>query len=442
MVKVSHDPSQCREALARTVGPVVVDLETTGLRRWNQIVSAGLLIDGVAYVLFVRSSHVSIRNLSLPTFRAALQPLAREDLVVIAHNALFDLGFLHREGIHVGGEVRDTLKLLRLLDQDRGGERDGSSKRKPRRDLRATADSLILLNYRLKNVAGQLLGIKMPTFPGSIEVAPYGTHATYLACDLAGTKRLHDVLWPRLTSGQRGYYQGLVAPLIPIMIEMSAAGITGDRAFIDAEAKRLEKLMTTLSEQHGSRFGLRLGMTQPQMNQWLFTSLRLPVVKWRRQGRKRMPSLDSKTLDVLQKISDDPRAIGSLKLIQDYRQAASLLVRLRSLQKHIDGQTGRIYSSFDDRQSSGRLSSTNPNLQQLAKGKTISDEDFRSRDALGCASAVRVTSWARRRISCGPLSANCLKAIGRRFARGSTFVCGRRESATQSWGITEKDVQK
>src|SRR5262249_7334484 len=42
----------------------------------------------------------------------------------------------------------------------------------------------------------------------------------------------------------------------------------------------------------------------------------------------------------------------------------------------------RIYSTFDDRQSSGRISSTNPNLQQLAKARIIRGEEFRSRNAL------------------------------------------------------------
>ena len=123
-MKVSHSPRQCLTALARTVGPVVVDLETTGLHRCDQIVSAGLLVDGIAYILFARSSHVSVTNLPLDAFREAIRPLEeRKDLVIIGHNFLFDLRFLLREGIRVGGDIHDTLKLLRLLDQDRGGER-------------------------------------------------------------------------------------------------------------------------------------------------------------------------------------------------------------------------------------------------------------------------------------------------------------------------------
>src|SRR5512142_2245883 len=146
MTKVVHDPRGCREALARTAAPVVLDLETTGLRRWDQIVSAGLLIDGVAHLLFVRALHPSITNLPGAAFRDALAPLARPDLVVVGHNLSFDLAFLRRDGVPVAGEGRDTLKIL-LLDQDRGAGSQGHA----RVDRRAPDGAEVLLNYRLKD---------------------------------------------------------------------------------------------------------------------------------------------------------------------------------------------------------------------------------------------------------------------------------------------------
>jgi DNA polymerase I-like protein with 3'-5' exonuclease and polymerase domains len=390
MTYVSHDPRQCREALARTASPVVLDLETTGLRRWNQIVSVGLLVDDVAYILFARSMHVSVRNLPFDTIREALQPLARPDLIVIAHNALFDLGFLFRAGIRVQGEVRDTLKLLRLLDQDRGGDHDSSARRRPRRDLTAPEGSPVPLNYKLKNVAGQLLGIKMPNFPGAIELAPYKIHATYLTCDVTGTKALHDYLWPMLSDGEQTYYRQIVAPLLPVLVEMTNTGVAVDANFIVTESQKLDDLMKSLSEQHRLTHGLSLQMDNKQMIDWLFGRLRLPVIKWKRYGKKRVPSLDSAALSVLEKYAEDERAINSLKLIQQYRQAASLLPRLRSLTKHIDRATGRIYSTFDDKQSSGRISSTNPNLQQLAKAKKINEQEFRTRNVLRASTGMEL----------------------------------------------------
>ncbi|MFO0892836.1 MAG: hypothetical protein U0790_27305 [Isosphaeraceae bacterium] len=64
-------------------------------------------------------------------------------------------------------------------------------------DLRAPVGAEPLLNYRLKDVVRQLLGLKMPYFPGLIDRVPYAQHRTYLTCDLLGTWALYGHLWPR-----------------------------------------------------------------------------------------------------------------------------------------------------------------------------------------------------------------------------------------------------
>lgn len=381
MTQVRHDPGECKDALARTCSPVVVDLETTGVRRSSQIVSAGILVDEIAYILFLRSSHPSIRNLSREIFLDALQPLARTDLVVIGHNLPFDLRFLKREGVQVGGEARDTLKLLRLIDQDRGREGGTQDKHQPRMDL-AAPDGGEIMNYKLKAVAAQLLGIRMPSFPGQIELAPYDRHARYLACDLVGTKKLHDFLWGKLTDVEKKYYQEMVAPLIPLLLDMNAAGVAVDTTFVQAEGARLQALLAKISKQHEEEFRVALGMNREDLNRWLFKRLALPVLKKQRQGKTWAPSLNTEAMRRLRKYTDNSRVIRSLDLIQQYRNAAELLKRLRPLSGYVDRATGRIHSKFDDRQATGRVSSSKPNLQQLAKVKTIAKEEFRTRNTL------------------------------------------------------------
>src|SRR5271165_5506484 len=113
---VSHSPRACRLALAGASGPVVIDLETTGKERSSRIVSAGLLVDDHIFVLFLRSVHAGVRNLSLDRFRTALEPLADPRLTLVFHNAGFDLGHLHRERIATTGTIHDTMQILRLLD--------------------------------------------------------------------------------------------------------------------------------------------------------------------------------------------------------------------------------------------------------------------------------------------------------------------------------------
>lgn len=382
MITVQHDPGECKQALARTVTPVVVDLETTGLRRHDQMVSAGLLIDGVAHILFARSMHASIFNIPLTTLYDALRPLERPDLTIVGHNTIFDLSVLRREGIVVQGDVRDTLKLLRLIDQDRGRQGKGSDIKRPRRDLTAPDGISDLLNYKLKDVVGQLLHIRMPHLPGRMELEPYEKHARYLACDLVGTWKLYNHLWPQLSWSERQYYKTLVSPLIHILVAMSHTGVHADAAFAVEKANQLDALMQRLSANHERQFGVPLGMDRKQMADWLFHRLRLPVAKRKRLGRKVSPSLDSNTLKRLIAYTEDENAKASLRMIQEYREAASLLVRLRSLPRHIDRPTSRVHSQFDDRQATGRVSSRYPNLQQVAKPRTIAGEDFRSRNFL------------------------------------------------------------
>ena len=71
---ISHSPRECRQALAGASGPVVIDLETTGIERSSRIVSAGVLVDGRVFILFLRSDHAGIRNVAVDRLRWRLSP--------------------------------------------------------------------------------------------------------------------------------------------------------------------------------------------------------------------------------------------------------------------------------------------------------------------------------------------------------------------------------
>ena len=108
---ISHSPRECRLALAGASGPVVIDLETTGIERSSRIVSAGVLVDDHIFILFLRCEHAGIRNIAVDRFRWSLEPLADPCLTLVFHNACFDLGHLHREGMAVAGTIHDTMQI-------------------------------------------------------------------------------------------------------------------------------------------------------------------------------------------------------------------------------------------------------------------------------------------------------------------------------------------
>ena len=267
--------------------PLVIDLETTGIERYDRVVSAGILVVDTIHILFLRSVHRTVRNLPLDQFRWALEPLARGDLISVYHNAPFDLGHLHREGIRVGGTVHCTLQMLRLLDQDRGG--DGTDVFRRRRDLRAGPDDPKFTDYRLKHVVPMLVGLRMIDFPGSMAALPYREHVRYLASDLVGTKALYEHLTARLDSnpGSRAYYDRLCAPLTPILVGMTEHGIAADTAHIRGEIDRLDAVRRTLEAKHVAAYGYPID-SNANTARWLWATLRLrplPGNKVRQGGR-------------------------------------------------------------------------------------------------------------------------------------------------------------
>lgn len=233
----------------------------------------------------------------------------------------------------------------------------------------------------------------MREFPGQMEMAPYRIHATYLASDLLGTKALYDHLWPQLSRDQRNYYHRLVSPLIHVLVDMCEAGVLADPAFIQAEAARLDTLMERISRRHQERHGIPLGMNYWELQTWLHTTLGLPVLKKRKWKQRWVPSVDAEAIRRLREFNEDPRIDHLLRLLQRYRQAASLLVRLKGLLKYIDAADGRIHSTFDDKQASGRVSSTGPNLQQLAKKRSIAGLQVRCRNALRASSGHELVAF-------------------------------------------------
>jgi DNA polymerase I-like protein with 3'-5' exonuclease and polymerase domains len=373
-----------------TTSPVVYDSETTGLTRNDDLVSVGVLVDGVPHILFYHTRYIPV--ISKQALRYALAPLAvRDDLVIVGHNIGFDLEFLTRVGINVRCVVHDTELLLRLADSDRGKNKDVISARV---DRLAPPGAPTLLNYRLKDVVLQLLNIGMIGYDETtpMEVLPYYEHVLYLTSDLLGTAALYDYLLGRLTPEQLAYYATYVAPITPILVAMTEVGIRLDTQFVNTQVARLQKLMAQLSDEHKETYGAPLGMNQAETCEWLFntlgvvpTSFKKLSARERSLGRRRTPSLDSNHIESLvHTYSGNSRAVGSMALIRNYRRATTIMVGIKKLLPYCSPRDGRIHTRLRDTQSTGRISSTKPNLQGLTKaGKgKVAGVEIVSRDAL------------------------------------------------------------
>jgi len=375
---IRHDPQRLKDELLRTTSPVFVDTETTGVQRHDQLLSVGIRIDGTNHLLFSeRCPHVSIVPFRIPLadVREALSPLAsRAELVTVFHNLPFDLRMLDGVGVSVNCQTRDSLALVRLWDQERGDsseeheETATKSRTHARFDLSGPAGPQ-KLSYRLKDLGAHLCGIKPVYTPSRMmALVPYTTHARYLAHDLYATEGVYNYVWSRLTGAQQRYWVQMLAPLVGILLEMERLGVAVDSSYIGLEIERLKDLATRLSDAHHQHHGVKLaGLLDWPLRKLLYRDYKLPVIK----GRKWKGALDDETIDRLIKFTSNAAIADSLRLIAGYRRTKSLAERLAAYLPHIDARSGRIHSQFSPRQATGRISSSRPNLQQIAKERKI-----------------------------------------------------------------------
>jgi DNA polymerase I-like protein with 3'-5' exonuclease and polymerase domains len=363
----NYNPIMCALAIAGA-SVIYVDLETTGLHDYDRIVAAGILVGHDVHILFT-DQHRDISSLpyqvSPEDLRLALSPLSfRRDLIAVFHNAVYDVAMLERAGILVNCVIHDTWKLHKLRDSDRGPDVDeetGIGTYWPRWERRFNEP----MSYKLKDIARHLLGINAIDFPGDMATLPLNQLVRYLKSDLLATHEYYRFLRHRLGHRYWRYNAALVSPITPILVRMSLCGVQADTAFIAGEAQRLLNMMAEASAIHEAKFSQRLDVGDVHLTDWIYKR----GLGCRRiyGGKKRRLSVRGK--DLLELICEEtkPETQESLALIFDYKLAQSQMMRIRPLESKIDRHTARIHSSFNDIQSSGRVSSRRPNLQQIAK---------------------------------------------------------------------------
>ena len=232
-----------------------------------------------------------------------------------------------------------------------------------------------------------LTGLGMLDFPGDTASLPYRDHVTYLASDLIGTRALYDHLTTRLADNPqlKAYYDRLGAPLTPLLVTMTEHGIRADLEGIHAEIGRLDVIRQAIEARHVAAYGAPI-VSDTDTARWLWGALRLkplPGNRVRRGGRW-VPSLKAAHLrDLAQQHRGNPVVAGSLTLIISHRQVLDLRAKVGGLAKEV-GSDGRIHTSLVDRQATGRITSTRPNLQALGKETRVEGfgPTFRPRNAL------------------------------------------------------------
>lgn len=335
----------CRRlASAKTVA---VDTETTSV----DPVSADLVgisitdADGEAVYIPVRAPAGEV-TLAADLVARHLGPvLADPGIIKVGHNLKYDMKVLTLAGMPVAGTLFDTMVAEWVLNPD--------------------------ASLGLKNQAWTRLGVQMTeikeligTGRSQITMAQVSVAKAmpYAAADADMTYRLWAQLVPELDERhQTELFSDLEMPLLPVLTEMELTGIEVDSGWLASLSEELSGRLAELVESITGYAGhpLNINSTQ-QLSDVLFKQLGLPT-----QGiRKTKSGHFSTRADVLDRLRGRHPIVGE---ILSYRKLSKLKsTYVDALPDLVNAGTGRIHTSYNPTGTvTGRISSTNPNLQNI-----------------------------------------------------------------------------
>ena len=288
-----------------------------------------------------------VRNLP-PLDDPAMAPLRAllEDAAVpkVAQNAKYDILVLRRAGIAVGGLVSDTMVASYVLDPGR---------RSHGLDLLA----LEFLDHTMTSY-DDLCGKGKQELP--YDVVPIAC-AREFACESV------DVVWqleqrfrPQLEAQQIDQlYRDVEIPLVGVLADLEWEGISIDRALFaslkERFARERQRVEQEIYASAGGEFNIN---SNPQLREVLFERLKLPTLKKTATG----PSTDA---TVLQELAEAGHELPVL--LMEYRELSKLeSTYIDALPVLVNPRTGRLHTSYNQTvAATGRLSSTEPNLQNI-----------------------------------------------------------------------------
>jgi DNA polymerase-1 len=225
-----------------------------------------------------------------------------------------------------------------------------------RHDLDSTARVYLgVETIRYEDVAGK--GAKQLGF----NQVPVEAAAEYSAEDADVALRLHQTLWPRLerTPALVRIYAEVEQPLVPVLLDMEHCGVLVDAAMLERQSRELSLGLVNLERRAHEIAGHPFNVESPkQLREVLFNELGLPV-------KRKTPSGDPSTAeDVLEELAVE---FELPRVILDYRSLAKLRSTYTDrLPEQINPHTGRVHTSYHQAvAATGRLSSTDPNLQNI-----------------------------------------------------------------------------
>jgi DNA polymerase-1 len=277
---------------------------------------------------------------------AALKPIFEDPKrPKVGQHAKYDMNILSHYGIVVRGLTQDTMLESYVWNATA-----------TRHDMDSLAKKYLGYDtVKYEQVAGK--GAKQISF----SQVDLDTACRYAAEDADVTLRLHHALWPLLEAEPklRKVYEAIEIPLVPVLAGMEQRGVLIDVNELRKQSQQLGKRMHELQQDAWKSAGREFNLDSPkQLQAILFDQLGLPAKLKTPTGQ---PSTNEEALEAIAEEHALPR------LILDYRGLAKLRsTYTEKLAEIVNPRTGRVHTSYHQGAvATGRISSTDPNLQNI-----------------------------------------------------------------------------
>lgn len=327
---------------------IAVDTETTSVNALEADIVGISLSEKAGSGYYIPLKHIEEANMNLPFDEAIkiIKPLLENKKVQkIGQNIKYDYQIFHHCGIELNPISFDTMIGAYVLDPSL-------------RDKSLSYLALKHFDYTMQPISDLIgSGKKQITF----DKVPVSKASFYAAEDADYTYRLRGVMAPKIDQlGMQNLFYNIEMPLVKVLSDMEEEGIKIDVRYLSKMSKDMEKKLDKLIEEIYDMAGgeFNINSTQ-QLSHILFEKMNLPTKG--KTAKKTGYSTDVKVLEELARIHDFP------KLILDYRQLTKLKsTYVDAIPKLVSEKTDRVHTSFNQTiAATGRLSSTDPNLQNI-----------------------------------------------------------------------------
>ena len=333
----------------KSVDCFALDIETTSLHYMNaRIVGLSFAIDvGDAAYLPLAHDYCGVpKQLAIEMILKQLGPLLEDPTIrKLGHNIKYDMAVLRNHGIHLQGIEHDSM-------------------------LESYVYNSIATRHNLKELAYKHLNVEMQSYQditgSGVKQRPFAqiavrTAAEYAAADADFSLQLHQYFYPKIkkTKSLLKVYQEIEMPLLPVIAEIERNGVLIDADHLSQQSHELQQEILRTEQQIYQLAGHQFNIASPkQIQTVLFDEVGLSA------GKKTPKGQASTSEDVLQILAYEHEIP---KLILHHRSLSKLKSTYTDkLPKLIDAQSGRVHTSYHQAvTSTGRLSSSDPNLQNI-----------------------------------------------------------------------------